>query len=350
MGLLLILHGTSSTIWLAMPFLILLGGLGGYLVVPMNALLQHRGHNLMGAGRSIAVQNFNEQACILGLGAFYSLSLKLGLSVFGAITAFGLVVAGTMWLIRRWHERLTRLALLRVALALGAAMVILWPEPAAAWPLPRTLPECLGLLGGFAFRAHQRDAAPRGGAAPRALAPWRCSPAGALVAAVLATVLTLQGHVPGLPAPAFGWIAGALGMGAGVPGGQPGPAVRRGPPAGQCHRRDHADRGAVRQRLVGAGAGRRHDGRAAGGRRPGHRGCGAAGGARTPRALTPRAPSASAVDQVTGALLLLLPLLLPLPLPPSRRLRRLRLVGRSGSKPSWRNWRRSSSSSSGLAR
>ena len=38
----------------------------------MNALLQHRGHNLMGAGRSIAVQNFNEQACIPGLGAFYT--------------------------------------------------------------------------------------------------------------------------------------------------------------------------------------------------------------------------------------------------------------------------------------
>lgn len=69
----------------------------------MNALLQHRGHNLMGAGRSIAVQNFNEQACILGLGAFYSLSLKLGLSVFGAITVFGVVVAGIMLVIQRWH-------------------------------------------------------------------------------------------------------------------------------------------------------------------------------------------------------------------------------------------------------
>jgi hypothetical protein len=54
-----------DNVWLAVPFLILLGGLGGFLVVPMNALLQHRGHNLMGAGRSIAVQNFNEQACIL---------------------------------------------------------------------------------------------------------------------------------------------------------------------------------------------------------------------------------------------------------------------------------------------
>ncbi len=103
MGLLVILMNFISNVWVAVPFLILLGGLGGFLVVPMNALLQHRGHNLMGAGRSIAVQNFNEQACILGLGAFYSLSTKFGLSAFGAITAFGVVVAGIMWIIQRWH-------------------------------------------------------------------------------------------------------------------------------------------------------------------------------------------------------------------------------------------------------
>jgi LPLT family lysophospholipid transporter-like MFS transporter len=92
-----------GNVWIAAPFLILLGAIGGYLVVPMNALLQHRGHNLMGAGRSIAVQNFNEQACILGLGAFYTALTKFGMSAFGAITIFGLVVAGTMELIRRWH-------------------------------------------------------------------------------------------------------------------------------------------------------------------------------------------------------------------------------------------------------
>jgi MFS transporter, LPLT family, lysophospholipid transporter len=105
MGVLVICMNFIHSAWVAAPFLILLGALGGYLVVPMNALLQHRGHNLMGAGRSIAVQNFNEQACILGLGAFYSLSAGLGLSAFGAITAFGLVVAGMMWLIKRWHAR-----------------------------------------------------------------------------------------------------------------------------------------------------------------------------------------------------------------------------------------------------
>ncbi|MBE7367696.1 lysophospholipid transporter LplT [Ramlibacter pallidus] len=104
-GLLIIAMNFIDNVWVAIPFLILMGGLVGYLVVPMNALLQHRGHNLMGAGRSIAVQNFNEQACILGLGAFYSLSAGLGMSAFGAITAFGVVVAGVMWIIQRWHKR-----------------------------------------------------------------------------------------------------------------------------------------------------------------------------------------------------------------------------------------------------
>ena len=104
MGILVIAMNFIDNVWVAAPFLILLGGLGGFLVVPMNALLQHRGHNLMGAGRSIAVQNFNEQACILGLGAFYSLSAGLGMSAFGAITAFGVVVAGVMYAIQRWHQ------------------------------------------------------------------------------------------------------------------------------------------------------------------------------------------------------------------------------------------------------
>ena len=107
MGLLVIAMNFITNVWVAAPFLIMLGAIGGYLVVPMNALLQHRGHNLMGAGRSIAVQNFNEQACILGLGAFYAALTKFGLSAFGAITIFGIVVAGTMELIRRWHRHNT---------------------------------------------------------------------------------------------------------------------------------------------------------------------------------------------------------------------------------------------------
>ena len=105
MGVLIILLIFIDNVWVAAPFLIMLGALGGFLVVPMNALLQHRGHNLMGAGRSIAVQNFNEQACILVLGAAYSLSAGMGLHTFAAITGFGLIVAFVMWMIKRWHVR-----------------------------------------------------------------------------------------------------------------------------------------------------------------------------------------------------------------------------------------------------
>ena len=108
MGLLVILLNVITNVWVAAPFLVLLGALGGFLVVPMNALLQHRGHNLMGAGRSIAVQNFNEQACILVLGGLYSVSTGIGVSAFAAISAFGLLVAGCMWLIKRWHDRNAR--------------------------------------------------------------------------------------------------------------------------------------------------------------------------------------------------------------------------------------------------
>jgi MFS family permease len=104
MGVLIAGLNFVTDIWLAVPFLILLGMVSGYLVVPMNALLQHRGHNLMGAGRSIAVQNFNEQACILALSAMYAAMTRFGVTAFGVITVLGLGVAATMELIRRWHR------------------------------------------------------------------------------------------------------------------------------------------------------------------------------------------------------------------------------------------------------
>ncbi len=103
MGVMVLALLPIKSLGLAVPVFILLGGLGGYLVVPMNALLQHRGHSLMGAGRSIAVQNFNEQACILGLGFLYSLLTKYNVSAFGAIVVFGVLVSGCMVLFQLWH-------------------------------------------------------------------------------------------------------------------------------------------------------------------------------------------------------------------------------------------------------
>jgi len=107
MGLLMLCLNFIRDLHVAIPFLVLMGAAAGYLIVPMNALLQHRGHNLMGAGRSIAVQNFNEQACILLLGGLYAAGTKAGLSAFGAITVFGLVVAGVMVAIGFWHRHNT---------------------------------------------------------------------------------------------------------------------------------------------------------------------------------------------------------------------------------------------------
>jgi len=90
--------------WLAVPLLVLVGIFSGFFVVPMNALLQHRGHILMGAGHSIAVQNFNENLSILIMTTTYSVLLKAQLSIYWIIVLFGLFVAGTMWLVKRHHE------------------------------------------------------------------------------------------------------------------------------------------------------------------------------------------------------------------------------------------------------
>jgi len=105
MGVLVVAMVFVRHLGVAVPFLIVLGALGGYIVVPMNALLQHRGYNLMGAGRSIAVQNFNEQACILLLGVLYTGATGAGLHAFGAITLFGAVVVAVMAVIAQWHRR-----------------------------------------------------------------------------------------------------------------------------------------------------------------------------------------------------------------------------------------------------
>jgi len=74
----------------------------------MNALLQHRGHILMGAGHSIAVQNFNENLSILVMLGMYALLLWLDLSIYAVIVLFGLLVAGIMELVRRHHIRNVR--------------------------------------------------------------------------------------------------------------------------------------------------------------------------------------------------------------------------------------------------
>jgi MFS transporter, LPLT family, lysophospholipid transporter len=87
----------------AVVMLVLVGAMGGFFVVPMNALLQHRGHLLMGAGHSIAVQNFNENISILVMLGVYAMMLRAGLGIDTIIVLFGMLVAGVMYLLWRIH-------------------------------------------------------------------------------------------------------------------------------------------------------------------------------------------------------------------------------------------------------
>ncbi len=91
-------------IWVAIPLLVLVGVFSGFFVVPMNALLQHRGHILMGAGHSIAVQNFNENLSILVMTFVYSALIKAHLSIHWIIALFGFFVAATMLAVKKRHE------------------------------------------------------------------------------------------------------------------------------------------------------------------------------------------------------------------------------------------------------
>ncbi len=107
LGIIMGLVVTSMTmvysLTIAVPLLLIIGMLSGFFVVPMNALLQHRGHVLMSAGHSIAVQNFNENLSILTMLALYASMITLNLDLNLIIVLFGLSLAGIMWLIGRRH-------------------------------------------------------------------------------------------------------------------------------------------------------------------------------------------------------------------------------------------------------
>ena len=86
-------------------YMMLIGAMAGYFVVPMNALLQHRGYVLLSAGHSIAVQNFNENVSVLLMLAMYALLIRLDLPVRATIALFGVFLIATMWAVMRWNAR-----------------------------------------------------------------------------------------------------------------------------------------------------------------------------------------------------------------------------------------------------
>jgi MFS family permease len=95
-----LVHDTS----VAYPLLVIIGALAGFFVVPMNALLQHRGHVLMSAGHSIAVQNFNENLMVLIMLALYAVLIRADWHINTIIVTFGAMVAVTMLAVIALHR------------------------------------------------------------------------------------------------------------------------------------------------------------------------------------------------------------------------------------------------------
>lgn len=104
LGLLLPVIALSADLFLAIPLLVLVGVVGGLLVVPLNALLQHRGCTCLSAGRSIAVQGFNENASVLAMLGAYTALLWFDLPVVALLSGFGVAIALAMAALI-WRER-----------------------------------------------------------------------------------------------------------------------------------------------------------------------------------------------------------------------------------------------------
>ena len=104
MGLLVLLMNTVYFMPVVYALIMSIGAMAGFFVVPMNALLQHRGHVLLSAGHSIAVQNFNENLCILFMLALYAGMLSFRLKTDTIVIVFGLFVAFSMLGVIFWHR------------------------------------------------------------------------------------------------------------------------------------------------------------------------------------------------------------------------------------------------------
>lgn len=104
LGGLMVAVASCGSLGLALPLLMAAGAVGGILVVPMNALLQYRGYQLLSAGRSVAVQGFNENLSVLGLLASYAVLLALDVAIVPLMAGFGLAIAAFMVLLM-WRDR-----------------------------------------------------------------------------------------------------------------------------------------------------------------------------------------------------------------------------------------------------
>jgi hypothetical protein len=98
-GLLMAAVAYVPRLELAVPMLVVVGAVGGLMVVPLNALLQHRGYALMSPGRSIAVQGASENASVLAFLGVYTALVALDVPLLALMTGLGLGVAAVLVLL-----------------------------------------------------------------------------------------------------------------------------------------------------------------------------------------------------------------------------------------------------------
>jgi hypothetical protein len=101
LGLMMPIVSQVSSLWVAIPLLAFVGVVGGILVVPLNALLQHRGFTLLSAGRSVAVQGFNENLSVLCMLGLYAALVAADMPIMPLMTLFGVAIAMAMAVLTR---------------------------------------------------------------------------------------------------------------------------------------------------------------------------------------------------------------------------------------------------------
>jgi MFS transporter, LPLT family, lysophospholipid transporter len=107
LGALIPTVASTGSLPLAALLLAVTGAVGGVLVVPLNALLQHRGHTLLTAGRSIAVQGFNENLSVLVMLAGYAALLAAGVPIVALMWGLGIAIGAAMAALL-WREQRSR--------------------------------------------------------------------------------------------------------------------------------------------------------------------------------------------------------------------------------------------------
>ena len=107
LGIAVCVLSVTSSVPVAFVIMVIVGAGGGFFVVPLNALLQERGHQTVGAGHAIAAQNLAENTMMLLMVGLYTLVVRAGAPIVALAAGFGAALAasiGVLWVLR-WRSR-----------------------------------------------------------------------------------------------------------------------------------------------------------------------------------------------------------------------------------------------------